>query len=149
MKLTHDLRAASRPRGKKPPEGDLGGRRGLLAPKLGQRVLKRLDQALRILRRHLDPVGRDMRAIRVFGRVLHADERLAVHDAGADAGELEGEGRGHGYMAAQKQKAPKGGFMAKYRRSKFMQADAGLTNRLGSSHAQFLKAFRCQPPRNL
>ena len=30
---------------------------GLLAPKLGQRVLKRLDQALHILRRHLDPVG--------------------------------------------------------------------------------------------
>lgn len=75
-------------------------RRGLLAPKLCQRVLKRLDQALRILRRHLNPVGRDARTVRVLGSVLQADERLAVHDAGANAGELEGEGRDHGDMVA-------------------------------------------------
>lgn len=92
------------------PKVAAAARRGLLAPKLGQRVLKRLDQALHILGRHLNPVGRDTRALRVLGRVLQADERLAVHDAGADAGELEGEGRGHGDMVAQKRKPPEGGF---------------------------------------
>lgn len=43
--------------------------------------------------------------------MLQAYERLTVHDAGADAGELEGEGRGHGDMVAQKRKPPKGGLM--------------------------------------
>lgn len=78
--------------------------------------MKRVDQALHILRRHLDPFGRDKRALRALGRVLQADESLAVHDAGADAGELEGEGRGHADMVAQKRKPPESGLVAKDRR---------------------------------
>lgn len=59
-----------------------------------------------------------MRAGRARGRVLQADEQLAISDTGADVGELEGDGGGHGYIAAQKRKPPEGGLKAKGSRSR-------------------------------
>lgn len=79
-----------------------GGAPWLLAAQLGKRVLQRLDQPLHILRRHIDPSRGHRQTCRCLGRVLDADERLAAHNACADAGELK-EGRGsHGAMVAWK-----------------------------------------------
>lgn len=61
----------------------------LFASQLGERVLKRLDEPIKVLWRHLDPGGRDGQAGGCLGRVLEAYERLAALDAGANAGELE------------------------------------------------------------
>lgn len=68
---------------------DSAGVAWLLAAQLGQRVLQRLDEPLNVLWRHLNPGRGDGQASRCLGRVLEPDERLAAHDARADAGELE------------------------------------------------------------
>lgn len=74
----------------------------LLLTQRGQRVLQRLDQSFHIPGRHIDPGRGHRQTCRCLGRVLEADERLSVHNARADAGELK-EGRGsHGAMVAWK-----------------------------------------------
>ena len=96
---------AGGPEEKKPRRAGLVDEVGapqLLAAQLGQGVLQRLDQPFHILGRHVDPGRGHRQARRCLGRVLEADERLAAHNARADAGELK-EGRGsHGAMVASK-----------------------------------------------
>lgn len=67
----------------------------LLAAQLGQRVLQYLDQLPNVLWRHLNPRGRDGQASGCLGCVLETDERLAVLNASANAGELEQGCRSH------------------------------------------------------
>lgn len=67
-----------------------------------QRVLQRLDQSYRGLWRHLHPVVFDLRLAFSPGCVLQADERLAIHDASADACVLEARCGGHGCYGGMK-----------------------------------------------
>lgn len=61
----------------------------LLLPQLRQCVLQRLDEALDILRRHLNPGGGDWQTRRSLSCVLQANQWLPILGASPDAGELE------------------------------------------------------------